>query len=288
MAIPNLPIKNKVRFRIAPIDRRFRAVYGCPDYMEHVPITFTNRDGRHLSGRLDSTDEGQPLGYALLAHCFTCSKDLGSLRRLAGTITEFGIAVLSFDFTGLGHSEGEFEDTGFSSQTSDLVDAAEYMSDQLEPPTLMIGHSLGGTAALYAAREIQSVKAVATIGAPADPSHIERLFTGDVKTIEEKGKAQVSIGGRPFTIRRAFLEDIRRYPPEHWLGELRADLMVLHSPLDAVVGIENAERIFKATKHPKSFVSLRDADHLFSRTKDAVYAGRMIGAWAVNFMEEKE
>jgi pimeloyl-ACP methyl ester carboxylesterase len=248
---------------------------------------FVNRNGRKLAGRIDQPDSGETIGYALLAHCFTCSKELGSLRRLARTIAEFGIGVLSFDFTGLGQSEGQFEETSFSSQASDLLDAFSYMKEEGMKPSVMIGHSLGGTATLYAAKELPDVRAVATIGAPADPAHVEGLFTAEVASIEEEGQALVSIGGRPFTIQRSFLEDIRNHPPEHWLAELKCDVMVLHSPLDNIVGIENAERIFKTIKHPKSFISLREADHLLSRTDDAAYAGRIIGAWAASILARK-
>ena len=251
--------------------------------MAHERITFTNRDGVALAALME-LPEGPPAGYALLAHCFTCSKDLSSLRRLGRTLCGFGIGVMGFDFTGLGQSEGEFAETGFSSQTSDLVDAAGWLAEHHGAPAVLVGHSLGGTAALYAAREIESVAGVATIGSPSDPAHVEKLFGPDVDEIESSGSAQVDIGGRTFTVKKSFLDDIRSHPPDEWLGDLEADLLILHAPLDNVVGIQNAEELFKATRHPKSFVSLRSADHLLSEPEDAEYAGRIIGAWARTFM----
>lgn len=247
-------------------------------------IEFTNRSGTKLSARIELPADAVPIGYVLLAHCFTCSKDLTSLKRLAATLTGFGLGVMRFDFTGLGESEGEFSDSGFSSQASDIVDAAAWLAENREAPRVLVGHSLGGTAALYAAREMDGIRGVATIGSPADPGHVEKLFADDVDRIESEGEAEVSIGGRPFTVRKSFLDDIRDHPPAEWLGELKRDLLILHSPLDKVVGISNAETIFTSTKHPKSFVSLRQADHLLPDPDDAEYAGRIIGAWAETFM----
>lgn len=251
-------------------------------------ITFTNRYGQDLSARMDLPADAAPAGYILLAHCFTCSKDLSSLRRLSRSLTGFGFGVMSFDFTGLGHSKGDFSSTGFSSQVTDLIDAAAWLADKYMAPIVLVGHSLGGTAALYAARELPSVLGVATIGSPSSPDHIENLFKSDIAVIQSSGEAVVSIGGRPFTIKKSFLEDIRRHPPEEWLNDLKKEIMILHSPTDIVVGIENAERIFKSVKHPKSFVSLKDSDHLFSRPEDALYAGRIIGGWAESFIPAAE
>ena len=242
--------------------------------------TFTNRGGVELAARIDLPPDDAPRAFVLLAHCFTCSKDLTAHRRIARSLTGVGLGVMSFDFTGLGASGGDFADTTFSSQASDLVDAAEHLATVYEAPSFLVGHSLGGTACLYAARELPTVRGVATIGAPAEPAHVEKLFAGDVDEIEAAGEARVSIGGRPFTIRKRFIDDIRNHPPERWIRELKVDLLILHSPVDTVVGIENAERIFTSTRHPKSFVSLRQADHLLSRPADAEYAGSMVGAWA--------
>ena len=241
--------------------------------------SFKNRDGANISARIELPPDGLPRAFVLLAHCFTCSKDLTAHRRIARVLTGSGLGVMSFDFTGLGASGGDFSETSFSSQASDLIDAADYLAERYQPPSFLVGHSLGGTACLYAARELPSVRGVATIGAPAAPAHVEKLFVDHVGEIEEAGSATVSIGGRPFTIKKEFIEDIRNNPPEQWIGELKADLFILHSPVDTVVGVENAERIFKATRHPKSFVSLREADHLLSRPEDAEYAGSLVGAW---------
>jgi len=252
--------------------------------MNTQQISFTNRAGNTLAARIELPADDVPVGYVLLAHCFTCSKDLSSQRRLSRILSGFGLGVMSFDFTGLGASEGDFAATSFSSQASDLVDAVGFLTESFAAPHILIGHSLGGTACLYAARELPEIRGVATIGSPAAPEHIECLFTGEVGRIEAEGEAEVSIGGRPFTIRKEFLDDVRQHPPETWIGDLQSDLMIMHSPIDTIVGVDNAERIFKATRHPKSFVSLRSADHLLSNPKDAEYAGRIIGAWALAFM----
>jgi putative redox protein len=249
-------------------------------------LEFTNRSGIELSARLELPPNGVARAYALLAHCFTCSKDLTALRRIARALTGEGVGVMSFDFTGLGSSSGDFSETGFSSQTSDLIDAAAYMKENYEAPKFLIGHSLGGTACLYATREIDSVRGVATIGSPAAPNHVEKLVADDLERIEREGAAEVSIGGRPFKLRKEFIEDLRNHPPEEWLSDVRAELLILHSPLDKIVGIDNAERIFTSTKHPKSFVSLRGADHLLTRPEDAEYAGTLVGAWIRALMPE--
>lgn len=251
-------------------------------------VVFSNRNGIELSARIEMPPDGNAVAFVLLAHCFTCSKDLTAQRRIARALWSAGLGVMSFDFTGLGASGGDFADTTFSSQTSDLVDAAGFLTSVYDAPSFLVGHSLGGTACLYAARELPSVRGVATIGSPAAPAHVEKLFSGSVEEIEAAGVAEVSIGGRPFTIRRSFVEDIRDHPPERWLSDLGAELLILHSPVDTIVGVENAERIFTSTRHPKSYVSLRQADHLLSRPADAEYAGSMIGAWISALMPAPE
>ena len=254
--------------------------------MTSTAIEFKNRDGESLSAKIDRPD-GEPGQYAVFAHCFTCTKNINAVRRISRALTERGIGVLSFDFTGLGRSEGDFSRAGFSSQASDLVAAARYLEDEVgQGPTMLIGHSLGGTACLYAARELPEVKGVATIGSPADPGHVTKLFDGDVADLETRGEADVNIGGRSFCIRKGFVDDLRNHPPEQWLPELRKNVLIFHSPVDTTVGVENAERIFKAVKHPKSFVSLDQADHLLSKADDAAFAARMIGSWAGTFAAE--
>jgi len=242
-------------------------------------ITFPAENGTMLAGQLDLPDESKPVvGYAIFAHCFTCTKNLHVVRRVAQALNAHGIGVLRFDFTGLGESGGEFADSSFTRNTADLLAAAAFMEDQGRPVGLLVGHSLGGAAVLNVAGDLPSVQAVATIAAPADPSHVQHLFEAD--GFDDRGLADVSIGGRPFTISRQFVEQLQGHRIEERVAALRRPLLVFHSPTDQTVGVENAERIFKAAKHPKSFVSLGDADHLVSQAKDAAYIGHILGAWA--------
>ncbi|KPA22314.1 Alpha/beta hydrolase family protein [Shimia sp. SK013] len=247
-------------------------------------VTFPGHDGGNLAARLDLPD-GPHLGTALFAHCFTCSKDIPAARRIAGRLSAMGIAVLRFDFTGLGHSEGEFSNTNFSSNVSDLRGASKYLESKGMAPGLLIGHSLGGAAVLRAAGEIDSVKAVATLGAPFDPSHVTHNFGGALDDIEKLGHAEVSLGGRPFTIRQSFVEDVNATNLAPAIASLKRALLVLHAPRDQVVGIENAGAIFDAAKHPKSFVTLDGADHLISMGEDAEYAAEVIAAWAGRYLD---
>jgi putative redox protein len=246
-------------------------------------LTFTGADGAELAARLDLPAEA-PRAYALFAHCFTCTKDIFAAARIASGLAEQGIAVLRFDFTGLGHSEGEFANTNFSSNVADLVCAADYLRKTREAPKVLIGHSLGGAAVLAAAPRVPEAVAVATIGAPADPAHVRHLFQAARPEIEAKGEAEVLLAGRSFRIRKQFLEDIEKHKLAGTLAELRKALLVFHAPRDATVGIENAGEIFTAAKHPKSFVSLDDADHLLSRREDAVYVATVLTAWATRYL----
>ena len=247
-------------------------------------ITFTGATGARLAARLDRP-EGPHLATALFAHCFSCSKDIAAARRIAGRLAAMGIAVLRFDFTGLGHSDGEFANTTLSSNVGDLEAAAAWLESQGMPASLMIGHSLGGAAVLKAAKAIDTVRAVATIGAPFDPGHVTHNFADALDRIEADGQAQVQLGGRPFTIGRDFVEDVRAAELGPVIGDLQRALLVLHAPRDAVVGIDNATRIFSHAKHPKSFVTLDDADHLLSRSADAEYAAEVIAAWAARYLK---
>ncbi len=246
-------------------------------------ITFTGQGGDKLAARLDMPD-GPHLGTALFAHCFTCSKDIPAARRIAGRLAAMGIAVLRFDFTGLGHSQGEFANTSFTSNVGDLIAAAEYLEGRDMAPGLLIGHSLGGAAVLKAAASLPSVKAITTIGAPFDPAHVTHNFGDALDEINEKGKAEVSLGGRPFTISKNFLEDVSAENLSPAIGQLNRALLVLHAPGDKIVGIENASQIFLAAKHPKSFVTLDNADHLISRGEDAEYAAEVISAWVGRYL----
>ncbi len=251
--------------------------------MPSEKITFKGHSGDMLAARLDTPD-GPELACAVFAHCFTCSKDIPAARRISQRLASMGISVLRFDFTGLGHSGGEFANTGFSSNVSDLVKAADFMRERGRAPTLMIGHSLGGAAVLKAAGDVPEIKAVATIGAPFDPAHVVDNFGSSIAEIREKGEAEVSLAGRPFTIRKSFLDDVDQAQLAPAIGSLNAALLVMHAPRDATVGIDNASGIFLAARHPKSFVTLDDADHLISRAEDAEYAAEVISTWAGRYL----
>lgn len=247
-------------------------------------FTFPGHAGTSLAARLD-LPEGPVLATALFAHCFTCSKDIPAARRIAARLSGMGIAVLRFDFTGLGHSEGEFENTDFSSNVEDLISAAQTLTHRNMPPDLLIGHSLGGAAVLRARAGIPSVKGVVTLGAPFDPAHVALHFKDALPEIEQNGSAEVSLGGRPFVIGKRFVDDIRQAPLDLAISELDAALLVMHAPTDTTVGIDNAGEIFRAAKHPKSFVTLDDSDHLISRPRDAEYAAQVIAAWAGRYID---
>jgi len=250
-------------------------------------IHFTNRAGHRLAGLLD-VPAGGPKAFALFAHCFTCSKNLKAGAHIAGALNDAGIAVLRFDFTGLGQSEGEFADTSFSSNVEDLVDAADWLAKHHGAPSILVGHSLGGTAVLRAAESIPSAVAVVTIGSPAEPAHVKHLFEGSLEQLETEGSAEVDLGGRRFRVKREFVEDLEAHNLLDDVGRLRRALLVMHAPLDAIVGIDNASALFAAAKHPKSFVSLDDADHLLSRDADSRYAGTVLAAWASRFLPERK
>lgn len=252
--------------------------------MDTRSITFPNARGEQLAARLELPANGSPQAYALFAHCFTCSKNLTSAVHITRALSGRGMAVLRFDFTGLGESEGEFAATTFSSEVSDLVAAARFMEREYQAPRLLIGHSLGGTAVLAATTAIPSAVAVATIAAPFDPRRLRDLFGTATERIEQNGQEIVTIGGRPFTIRKSLLDDLDGLQTSETLHRLTAALLVMHSPRDQVVGIDNAAEIFRAAHHPKSFVSLATADHLLSDSRDSRYAGEVIAAWAGRYL----
>ncbi|MDV7143822.1 bifunctional alpha/beta hydrolase/OsmC family protein [Tropicimonas sp. TH_r6] len=247
-------------------------------------ITFTGAQGHALAARLDRP-EGPQLTTAIFAHCFSCSKDIAAARRIAQRLASMGIAVLRFDFTGLGHSGGEFENTTFTSNAGDLVAAANYLTQNGMAPELLIGHSLGGAAVLRAAGAIESAKAVVTLGAPFDPGHVTHNFHDSLPEIAAQGAAEVILGGRPFWIGQDFVEDAIEADLTGEIGGLRKALLVMHAPLDDVVSVDNATAIFAAARHPKSFVTLDDADHLLSRARDAEYAAEVIAAWAGRYLD---
>jgi len=245
---------------------------------------FYNAGGEKLAAALERP-AGAPVAFALFAHCFTCGKDNLAAKRIAEGLTARGIAVLRFDFTGLGASEGDFANTTFSSNVQDLVAAAGHLREVYQAPAILIGHSLGGAAVLAAAQHIPEARAVVTIGAPVDPAHVTGLFAEHVAEIEQKGEVEVALAGRPFRIRKEFLDDVGMQKLEHCLATLRKALLVLHSPTDDTVGIENASAIFSAAKHPKSFVSLSGADHLLTKRRDAVYVAEVIAAWSERYLD---
>ncbi|MFT7595476.1 MAG: putative OsmC-like protein/alpha-beta hydrolase superfamily lysophospholipase [Paracoccaceae bacterium] len=247
-------------------------------------ITFPGHDGNQLAARLDMP-QGPHLATALFAHCFTCSKDIPAARRIAARLAGMGIAVLRFDFTGLGHSEGEFANTTFTSNADDLTAAAEYLETRGMAPSLLIGHSLGGAAVLKARASIASVRAVVTLGAPFDPEHVAHNFADELGRIHRDGAAEVSLGGRPFCISKSFIDDISQHSLKPAIADLHAALLILHAPRDEVVSIDNAAQIFLAAKHPKSFVTLDDADHLITRPRDAEYAANVIAAWVGRYVD---
>ena len=248
-----------------------------------IRLDFPGHSGASLSARLDKP-LGEPRAYAIFAHCFTCSKDLVAVRRISAELVKSGIAVLRFDFTGLGASDGDFASTNFSSNVEDLLSAAEYLRDHYRPASLLIGHSLGGAAVLAAAGDMPEVTAVATIGAPADPAHVIHNFGADLETIEREGEAEVCLAGRSFTICKHFLDDVSQARLKERISKLKRPLLILHSPLDETVGIDNASAIFTAARHPKSFISLDTADHLVSKPEDAAFAARVIAGWVERYL----
>jgi len=245
-------------------------------------VEFIGSTGARLAARLE-IPVGEPSAFAVFAHCFTCSKDSRAASRIARALTASGIAVMRFDFTGLGDSDGDFSNTDFSSNVDDLVAAAAYLEAEHRAPTLLIGHSLGGAAVIAAAERVSSVRAVATIGAPSDPSHVTALFSTALHSIVADGEAEVELAGRSFTIRRSLLDDLAEQPQLERIRRLDRALLVLHSPVDDTVAIDNARQIYEAARHPKSFVALDGADHLLTRGADATFAATMIAAWATRY-----
>ena len=253
--------------------------------MRNEVVRFPGAHGATLTGRLALPPDGGVVACALFAHCFTCSKDLKAAVNLSRALTQQRIAVLRFDFTGLGESEGDFADTDFSSNVEDLLAAAEWLKTEYGGPSILVGHSLGGAAVLQAAARLREVRAVATIAAPFDPAHVTNLLGDAVEQAREAGSAEVTLTGRRFTISRQFIDDLDGHRMEETIGGLRRPLLIFHSPFDETVGIDNAELIYRAAKHPKSFVSLDDADHLLSDARDSLYAGSVLAAWAQRYID---
>jgi putative redox protein len=256
--------------------------------MKTRPLQFINRVGYTLAGLLDLPEDRAASAYAILAHCFTCGKDLKPFVYMNRELTGAGLGVLRFDFSGLGGSEGSFADSTLSSNETDLIDAARFLRNNFEPPALLIGHSMGGAAVLRVARELPSVAAVATIAAPAEADHLGQKLSRAREEAEREGSTQVKIGGQNFMLRRQFFEDLKQAELSQSVRHLGKPLLILHSPVDATVEVDNAARLFLAARHPKSFVSLNNADHLMLDEEDARYAGRVIAAWASRYISLME
>ncbi len=249
-------------------------------------VQFTNERGLTLSGKLDLPLLKEPYPFAIIAHVFTGNKNLKAIRHITRALNLNGIAVLRFDFTGLGQSEGNFEDTNFSSNVQDILSAARYLSENYKAPSLIIGQSLGGAASIFSARGLDSVKAVATIGAPSEPEHVMHLLSGSLAQIESEGFSEVTIDGRKFTIKKQFIDDLRAQDMDDTLDHLDKAILVLHSPQDFIVEIENAAKIYHKAKHPKSFVTLDGADHMLTNKEDAFYTGTVIASWAARYIDK--
>lgn len=247
-------------------------------------VTFKNSTQEQLVGRLELPTNQKPHNFAIFAHCFTCNKNLSAVRNISRALTASGFGVLRFDFTGLGESDGEFENTNFSGNVEDLISASIFLKENYQVPTLLIGYSLGGAASIFAASKIDSIKAIATIGAPSNPKHVQHLLHSSLDEIKTHGKANVNIGGRSFTIKKQFLDNIETQSLPEVAKNLNKALLIMHSPQDFTVGIENAEAIYVSAKHPKSFVSLDNADHLLMRKEDSIYAGNLIANWAKRYI----
>lgn len=252
--------------------------------MHSERVSFRNANGIELAGALD-TPPSTPRGYALFAHCFSCSSQSHAAKRISQALTLHGIATLRFDFTGLGASDGEFADSHFAANLDDLTAAAQYLTDSRQAPAILIGHSLGGAAMIAAAERIPSARAVVTIGAPFDPAHALHLFGDRLEEIERTGEATVTLGGRAFVVRRDFLAASTATDQAGRLGTLKTAVLVMHSPIDEIVGVDHARKIFDAARHPKSFVSLDGMDHLLTDKRDAEYVANLVAAWAERYLD---
>ena len=252
--------------------------------MNYKKVVFENPKGEELSGYLELPLNQEPHSFVLFSHCFTCNKNFFAVKNIARALSRNGYGVLRFDFTGLGESEGDFSDTNFSGNVEDLVAAAEFLKSDYSAPELLVGHSLGGAAAIFAAAMLPEVKAVATIASPSTPQHVRHLLKSGISEIKENGMAQVDLGGRSFTIKEQFLKDLETKELKTLIRELDVALLIMHAPQDSVVGIQNAEELYQNARHPKSFVSLDGADHLLSNAVDSEYAGEVIASWASRYL----
>lgn len=256
--------------------------------MKKERVSFKGEQNHELSAVIHFPADQKPSNFVIFAHCFTCNKNFNAVRNISLGLTNYGYAVMSFDFTGLGESEGDFSETNFSTNLADLIKAAEFLKDNYKAPTLLVGHSLGGAAVLMAASKIASVTAIATVGAPAQPEHVLHLIKGGIEEIQKNGEAEVELGGRPFKIKKQFIDDLLENKDLKNLDELKKAILILHSPQDDIVSIRNAREIYEKAHHPKSFVSLDGADHLISRKEDSIYAGEIIATWAKKYLKVEE
>ncbi|MGA8855479.1 MAG: alpha/beta fold hydrolase [Christiangramia sp.] len=256
--------------------------------MHRINVSFKNSESKILKGVLELPTNNKPQNFALFAHCFTCNKNFHAPSNISKSLASKGYGVLRFDFTGLGDSEGEFEDTNFSGNIQDLIDAAEFLKKEYNAPTLMIGHSLGGAATLFAAKKIDSIKCIVTINAPSNLSHVQKHFESSSEEILNDGFANVKIGGRSFKIKKQFIDDLEKNQDASALKDIRKSLLIMHSPQDEIVSINHAEELYKSAHHPKSFISLDGSDHMLSEKSDSEYAGNVIAAWATKYIKEPE
>lgn len=256
--------------------------------MKSQKVTFKNKNDEELIGRIDLPVDKQIHSYVIFAHCFTCNKNLKAIKNISDGLTASGFGVLRFDFTGLGQSDGAFEDTDFSHNVDDLVSASQFLESNYQAPILIIGHSLGGTASIFAAHQIDHVKALVTIASPFQPEHVNKLLESKIDEIQKEGKAKVNLGERSFTIKKDFLDDIQNNKIDDLIGDLELAYLIFHSPQDKIVDVKNAEMLYKNAHHPKSFVSLDGADHLMSDPKDSNYVGEVIASWASRYLDIEE
>ncbi|MDG5490292.1 bifunctional alpha/beta hydrolase/OsmC family protein [Psychroserpens sp. SPM9] len=256
--------------------------------MNNERLKIENKKGLKLQAYLELPANQKPKHFAIFAHCFTCSSSLNAVKNISRALTQHGFGVVRFDFTGLGRSEGEFAESHFSANVDDLIAVNDFLKAEYQAPSLLVGHSLGGAAVLVAASKLDNVKAVATVGAPASVSHVKHLFSHGIEEIKDKGRVEVNIGGRPFKIDEAFVSDFDKTDLPSIVKALRKPLLILHSPIDTIVGIKNAEKLYVSAHHPKSFISLDNADHLLSNTQDSLYVGDMIGSWVKRYFSTQD
>lgn len=256
--------------------------------MNTVRLEIENKKGLKLQAYLELPANEKPNHFAIFAHCFSCNSNFNAVKNISRALSNHGFGVLRFDFTGLGKSEGEFAESHFSANVDDLLAVNEYLTNNYKAPELLVGHSLGGAAVIVAGAKLENIKAVATVGAPATVTHVTHLFSHAIEDVAKKGEVKVHIGGRPFKINKEFVNDFSKTDLPEITKKLRKPLLVMHAPFDSVVGIENAHEIYHNAMHPKSFISLDNADHLLSNKADSLYVGNLIGTWADKYFPLEE